>query len=650
MPSGRSGNQYFSHPTLWKNSYTYYTWTSTHLGDGSYQIAVDHWMYVQVNYGLQGTWSFRCSIGGYDQIVSTTINIPSGGNGQANTVKLGTYGARYDATTAFDPSTIVATFANITFSNSNGPGTSNISEYIQLGQKTIPSFTVATATAANVVSTDTTAGINIASTLNSNDAGYFKIRVVCAPNSGGSSIVKESSFGVTSFNTNFTGLLPHENYTISFHTIGKDGYLREQAPSNPTFIVVRTKDVYPIIVSASIASVTQNEAVLRTNVTSKSTLTYAYYLNDVLINTLTRPSGIVDYTFTGLIANTTSYAKLRVTNTGGVVETSQIAITTASTPPSITNVARVATSSSIQVTVTATASNGIRGYAFSLNNGTTWTAEQVSNIYTFNSLLPNTNHTIMVRVYDNLSVVSTSQGYPTLTLSNPPIISSVSISGITTTRAVIKVVASAGAGIKGYKYSTDNGSTYTTLITSNNYTVSGLTANTAYNVKVIVVDLQDTEVTSGTTAFTTLTTSPLDIVAKFKPIKNYSTELTNIPVVDGQLIVTVDDGRIYLDYFNTVSSTTQRILIGSNHKLYETTGTSTAYVITTPDISDYVSGLTFYVSPHLNSTGALTIDVNGLGPISVYKVDATTQGSWTAGRTYMVVYNATSNRFVDITS
>ncbi len=651
MASGRSGNQYFSHPTLWKSSYTYFEWTSNINPDRTRSVSVNQWMYAQLGYGIIGTWTFRADIGGNNQYATTSINIPAGGNGQANLIKLGSYSITLSAASEFMPSIAITTYANIGFTKGNGPGTSNVGQTATLESIQLPTISRFIPTAISPISTDTTTKMQVEVGVSGNSNSYYKAQLICTPVSGGEApIVLNSAYTIgqypsSHYTATFTGLTPANLYIIELKIIGLDTITRASATKN-----MSTRDLFPKIVSAAVISAAQSEVVLRTNIISKSALAYEYYLNDVLIYEAERPSNIIDYTFTGLQAGTTSYAKVLVTNSGGATESSQIALVTANAPPVITDVARVSDSLSIGLTVTASAANGIRGYAFSKDNGVTWTPEQISNIYVFEtSILPSTVYQVIARVYDQLGLVTASPAYAVLTLSNPPVISSVIITNVATTRCVIKVTASAGAGIKGYYYSTDDGVSYTTMITASNYTVSGLTSGTEYDIKVKVVDLQNTEVESSTVTFTTLAMSPLDIIARFKPIKNYSNELINIPKADGQMIVTVDDGRIYLDYTDT-GSALQRTLLGTSQKLYETTGTTPSYVITAPEIIDYTSGMTFYIVPHTDTVGNATLNINGLGSVQVYKVDGTAQSGWVSGRTYMLAYNATCNRFIDITS
>ena len=95
----------------------------------------------------------------------------------------------------------------------------------------------------------------------------------------------------------------------------------------------------------------------------------------------------------------------------------------------------------------------------------------------------------------------------------PPSITSVTASNITTNSMKVTVVASDGQNtIKGYKFSTDGGSTYGSLVstTSHNYeyTLNGLTDNTTYPIRVKAVDTIDRESSAGSTSATTLYIEP----------------------------------------------------------------------------------------------------------------------------------------------
>ena len=152
----------------------------------------------------------------------------------------------------------------------------------------------------------------------------------------------------------------------------------------------------------------------------------------------------------------------------------------------IDNVVTSATQNSITVNVEATPGDGtIVSYHYSINNGEYVSSNNSS--YTFNNLTSNTTYSINVYVTDSNGKVSSEY----TTSQNTSYINP-SVSGVTTSSTKdtisINVNASGGSGnIVTYHYSINNGSAYTASSNSN-YTFTGLTSNTTYNIKVYVTD------------------------------------------------------------------------------------------------------------------------------------------------------------------
>ncbi|HIS12908.1 MAG TPA: hypothetical protein IAB40_07365 [Candidatus Onthocola stercoravium] len=152
----------------------------------------------------------------------------------------------------------------------------------------------------------------------------------------------------------------------------------------------------------------------------------------------------------------------------------------------IDNVVTSATQNSITVNVEATPGDGtIVSYHYSINNGEYVTSNNSS--YTFNNLTSNTAYSINVYVTDSNGKVSSEYTTSQNTSYVNPTVNSVTTSSTKDTIS-INVNASGGSGnIVTYHYSINNGSTYTASSNSN-YTFTGLTSNTTYNIKVYVTD------------------------------------------------------------------------------------------------------------------------------------------------------------------
>lgn len=159
-----------------------------------------------------------------------------------------------------------------------------------------------------------------------------------------------------------------------------------------------------------------------------------------------------------------------------------------------------ATSDITQITITFTAGhNGgsnISNYLYSIDNGVTYvSANQTSSPITITGLTSSTTYEIRIKAVNNNgnsieSAKLTATTLPTSTPSNTgplaPVITGISFK---TTDSFILTFSqqSNGITITNYKYSLDNGDTYTALspvdITSP-ITIGGLTSNTTYNIKI----------------------------------------------------------------------------------------------------------------------------------------------------------------------
>lgn len=654
MASGQSGNFSFSNPTIWKNSYTYFKWTSSINNDRSRTLVVSQYMYVQVNYGIQGTWTFRCNVNGIEQTSAPhTFNIPAGGNNVANTIKIAEYnftltGASFQNLRT--PPASITTYANIGFYAGNGPGASNATANINLDSIPLPSFIMNTFHTPTPDINDATSKIQPTANIGSDQYNFYMTRVYISKSADmTNAVAADSGFGATVFSPVFSGLDPYTNYYLRAHLIGVDG---ATYTSDHVRGPIQTFDIYPQVSGLNLVSVTQNEASISYTVTSRSPVTALYYLNSVQNGTASSIGASVTKTFTGLTAGTTTYVYVVVSNGSGSRQSPTLEIGTAAAPPSISAVTTTPTSATIAVAVTATAPSGIRGYTFSKDNGTTWTAEQVSSAYTFTGLTPGRLYQIKVRVYDTLGIMTTSNTYSVLTQHNPPVIASVAISDITVSSAVVRVIASSGIGIKGYRFSLDGGVSYSTLQTSSTYLLSNLAPQQTYNIRVRAVDIQDVVVTAGPYTFTTLSVAPLESVAKVKLTRNVSAALNDIPLVDGNIVFTVDDGRMYLDH-KINDTTTVRSIIGNSQKIYNTIvvpGTPDVLNVVTTDFENLFNGMSMFIRPHdgLRTAAAARLKLNALAAVDLYdNTGAPMSGNeFIFNNLYHVIYDAQLIRFV----
>lgn len=145
---------------------------------------------------------------------------------------------------------------------------------------------------------------------------------------------------------------------------------------------------------------------------------------------------------------------------------------------------------------------------YSTNGGTSWTASgsvnATSGSYTISGLSAGTTYSIKTRVRrkdsglttDSSALSVTTYAYPTCTISNT-----------SKTETSITIKWTSNKTINKYWYSTNNGSTWTEKSASSTnatFTISSLSANTAYNIKVRVQASESSlQTTSSTLAVTT---------------------------------------------------------------------------------------------------------------------------------------------------
>lgn len=189
---------------------------------------------------------------------------------------------------------------------------------------------------------------------------------------------------------------------------------------------------------------------------------------------------------------------------------------TASGTATLDNIPRYATvtqsntsKTETKITMSWTANATCDRYRYSTNGGSSWSAwvtgDRTSGSYTITGLTPNTSYSIVTEVRRKDSQLSSqTSALSVKTLALPT--SVVSVQSKTETSVTIKW--SSGDTIDYTWYSTDNGSTWTakdvTDGTSGTYTISGLSANTTYKIK-IRVRKKSTQATNESSAVSVAT-------------------------------------------------------------------------------------------------------------------------------------------------
>lgn len=301
--------------------------------------------------------------------------------------------------------------------------------------------------------------------------GYAYYNVYRHSNFIGFNTFNSDIFGValpdnSSFHTYKFVLLPYPANANSLQEIWIDGV--KQTPSFKTTSVA--------VGTCSLISGTGESA-------SERKFTRSSYNNgDFML--MTHPLGPSTWGTTGSIQN------LKITT---VVTTATVVAPDAPTIGSITG-----GNTQLSVPFTAPANNGgasISDYKYSTNNGSTWvSAGTTSSPIIITGLTNGTAYNIKL-----LAVNSAGDGTPSTAVSATPVTpitvpAAPTISAITAGDAQLSIAFTApnsdgGAAITDYKYSTDNGTTWTSAVTRTSpIVVTGLTNGTAYNCKLRAVN------------------------------------------------------------------------------------------------------------------------------------------------------------------
>ena len=299
---------------------------------------------------------------------------------------------------------------------------------------------------------------------------------------GGTSWVSVGSANATSGSYTITGLSANTAYSIKTRLRGKES--QTSTDSSATSV---TTYAYPTS-NQTVSSKT--DTTIKINWSSDSTCDYVWYSKNngstwVSVGAVTSSSG--SYTISGLTADTTYQIKTKVRGKNSQLTTSSSATSvTTYAYPTITQSLSSKTTTSITI---AWSSDSTCDYLwYSKNGGSSWVSvgsiSAKSGTYTISGLSKETTYQIKTRVRradsqytkDSSTLSVTTYGVPTV---------SQSLSSKTETTIVM---AWESANTCDYVwYSLDDGSSWVGVGSANaksgTYTISGLTANTTYNVK-----------------------------------------------------------------------------------------------------------------------------------------------------------------------
>ncbi len=418
------------------------------------------------------TYTGGASITGYKASVNggsyTSVTVDA----STNTVSFtGSYGSSY--------------YVAIKATNSVGDSTaSTVSNTVTVPAQS-PEAPVITSTSAN--NTSSTSGTN------GQVLVYFT-----APNNGGATITKYryalnggslvDATGVTSPIT-LSGLTPSTAYSIQLAAVNSAGTsaLSSASSITPTFVPANPA----ITVDASNQSLIVSFTIASNGGASVSALSYSTNGGSSFTNTTSVNSPL---TISGLTNGNAYSVILRATNSNGTSGYSNTVSATPVAPPAAPSISVTAGLNCLRVSVTPGSTNGsaITKYQYSIDNGTTFTDVSVNSSFNTSYLVENASASVTVRAVNALGAGTASSPASATPYSYPqaPTITDVSNNNGSST-ITFTTGNSNGLSITYYKYSFDNGATYTNISPASNFTspyvFSGLTNGTTYNVKLWAV-------------------------------------------------------------------------------------------------------------------------------------------------------------------
>ena len=201
-------------------------------------------------------------------------------------------------------------------------------------------------------------------------------------------------------------------------------------------------------------------------------------------------------TITGLVTGTTYQVIIRAVNSIGNGNNSNMVSSIPSTTASAPTITSI-TPGSTQLTVnfTAPSNNGgspITDYQYSTDNGTSFTnAGRTTSPITIDQLTNGTSYSVIIRAVNSVGngINSNTVSATPVTTPSAPTITSIT-SGLTQlTVNFTDPTSDGGSSITDYEYSTDNGTSFTSAVTTTSpITITGLVTGTPYQVIIRAVN------------------------------------------------------------------------------------------------------------------------------------------------------------------
>ena len=213
---------------------------------------------------------------------------------------------------------------------------------------------------------------------------------------------------------------------------------------------------------------------------------YQYSSNNGISFTPLGPT-VVPFTITGLTNGTSYSVIIKAINRMGNTNSDSVSATPVGPPskPIITGITAGNTTLSVTFTAPADGGSPITDYQYSSDDGSSFTSIGTRfTSFTITGLTNGTSYTIIIKAINNLG--NTNSDPESATPVGPP--GAPTITGITELNTTLSVTFAApasdgGSPITGYQYSSNNGSSFTSIGTTvAPFTITGLTNNTSYTI------------------------------------------------------------------------------------------------------------------------------------------------------------------------
>jgi len=270
----------------------------------------------------------------------------------------------------------------------------------------------------------------------------------------------------------FSGLTANTTYNLRVRAVNRAG------TSGPAAFSTSTLPNIPATPTGLAASAQTRNGITLGWTKSVGATGYKVQVDSGAATTL---GDVATYTFSGLSADTSYTLKVIAFNRAGDSAAATLSASTLPNAPAAPTSLQTSGISQTAITLSWTKSTGATGYKVQANSGTVTTLGDVAT-HTFTGLTANTAYTLNVIAF-NSGGESSAASVSASTLPNAPAApTSLQTSGISQTAITLSWTKSAGA--TAYKVQANSG-TVTTLGDVATHTFTGLTADTAYTLKVI---------------------------------------------------------------------------------------------------------------------------------------------------------------------